>query len=227
MLTGCASMNQKEESIGDIIEKENTLIGKVQAERATPEVQQGVSQNASLKVSEDHLGLALQELLKANEVITTKLIQQNEKEVDFDRFGGRELQSDDLLRKRKLRHPRGAAGATWLELRNGRSRPRICSTNSPSEFPSARSVKNPIRIRARRHLSSHRAGCVATGPTAVNRANPSLESDHLVASGQEEGRVSSQRQGENAFHERELPGAGHVGRRPAPIPASKSRDHRG
>jgi hypothetical protein len=89
MLTGCASMNQHEESIGDILEKENTLIGKVQAERATPDVQQGISQNASLKVSEDHLSLALQELLKANEVITTKLIQQNEKEVDFDRFGGR------------------------------------------------------------------------------------------------------------------------------------------
>ena len=89
MLTGCASMNQHEESISDILEKENALIGKVQAERATPEVQQGVSQNASLKTSEDHLALSLQELLKANEVITTKLIQQNEKEVDFDRFGGR------------------------------------------------------------------------------------------------------------------------------------------
>ena len=59
MLTGCASVDRKEESIEDILGKENALIGKVQAERATPEVQQGVSKNASLKVPEDHLSLAL------------------------------------------------------------------------------------------------------------------------------------------------------------------------
>ena len=89
IFAGCASMNQHEESIEDILGKENALIGKVQAERATPDVQQGVSQNATLKVPEDHLGLALQELLKANDVITMRLLYQNRKEVEFDRIGGR------------------------------------------------------------------------------------------------------------------------------------------
>jgi hypothetical protein len=86
LLTGCASVDRKEESISDILAKENAVIVKVQAERAQPVVQQGVSQSESLKTSEAHLNDALQGLLKANEVITTKLIKQDEEEIKNERI---------------------------------------------------------------------------------------------------------------------------------------------
>lgn len=85
LLTGCASINRKEETIDSILAKENTLIEKVKLERAQPDVAQGVSQNESLKKAEAHLALALDELLKANEVIQMKLIKQNEMEVLIER----------------------------------------------------------------------------------------------------------------------------------------------
>lgn len=87
LLTGCASMNQKEESIEDVLAKENTLIGKVQAERALPEVQQGVSQSENLKGPETHLSQALAELLQANEAIMTKVLKEQKEEMNDVRFG--------------------------------------------------------------------------------------------------------------------------------------------
>lgn len=85
LLTGCASINRKEETIDSILAKENTLIEKVKLERAQPEVSNGVSRDESLKKAEAHLSLALDELLKANEVIQMKLIKQNEVEVQIER----------------------------------------------------------------------------------------------------------------------------------------------
>ena len=85
LLTGCASVNAKDESIDTILTKESALIEKLKLERAQPEVSQGVSQNDELVKAEAHLGLALDELLKANEVIQMKLIKQNETEVHFER----------------------------------------------------------------------------------------------------------------------------------------------
>lgn len=85
LLTGCASVNRKEETIDTILTKESALIEKVKLERAQPEVVQGVSQSESLKKSEAHLSLTLDELLKANEVIQLKLLKQNETEVEFGR----------------------------------------------------------------------------------------------------------------------------------------------
>ena len=85
LLTGCASLNRKEETIDNILAKESALIEKVKFERTQPEVVQSVSQSESLKKAEAHLTLALDELLKANEVIQMKLIKQNETEVQIER----------------------------------------------------------------------------------------------------------------------------------------------
>ncbi|MGE3757850.1 MAG: hypothetical protein AB7H97_08840 [Pseudobdellovibrionaceae bacterium] len=85
LLTGCASVNRKEETIDSILAKESTLIEKVKLERAQPEVSQAISQNEDLKKAEAHLVLALDELLKANEVIQLKIIKQNKTEVHFER----------------------------------------------------------------------------------------------------------------------------------------------
>lgn len=85
LLTGCASVNRKEETIDTILAKESALIEKVKLERAQPEVIQGVSQSESLKKAEAHLSLALDELLRANEVIQVKLLKQNGTEVQIER----------------------------------------------------------------------------------------------------------------------------------------------
>jgi hypothetical protein len=85
LLTGCASINRKEESIDSILSRENALIEKVKMERAQPEVTEAVSQSESLKRAEVHLSLALDELIKANEVVMMKLIKQSEKEVFIER----------------------------------------------------------------------------------------------------------------------------------------------
>jgi len=85
LLTGCASINRKEESIDTILTRENALIEKVKLERAQPEVTEAVSQSESLKKAEVHLSLALDELIKANEVVMMKLIKQDKKEVFVER----------------------------------------------------------------------------------------------------------------------------------------------
>lgn len=81
-LTGCASINRKEESVHAILQKENVLIKNLKAERAQPEIVQAISENEALKKAETHLNLSLDEMLKANEVIKTKILKQQPKEVE-------------------------------------------------------------------------------------------------------------------------------------------------
>lgn len=81
-LTACASINRKENSIHSILEKENALIEKLQAQRKQPEVAQAVSENESLKKAEAHLTLSLEELKEANETIKTKILKANKEEVE-------------------------------------------------------------------------------------------------------------------------------------------------
>lgn len=85
LLTGCASIDRKDDSIDAILAKENALIEKVKLERAQPEVIEDVSKSDTLKKAEAHLNLALDELIKANEVVTMKLINQDNKEVFIER----------------------------------------------------------------------------------------------------------------------------------------------
>ena len=85
LLTGCASINRKEDSIDAILAKENALIEKVKLERTQPEVSQAILQSDSLKKAEAHLNLALEELVKANEFVTMKLINQDKEEMNYER----------------------------------------------------------------------------------------------------------------------------------------------
>lgn len=81
VLTGCASVNQKDESIEAILAKENTLIEKVKLERGQPQIVEALSANENLQKAEVHLLLSLDEIIKANETITIKLLKQKPKEV--------------------------------------------------------------------------------------------------------------------------------------------------
>jgi len=81
-LSGCASINRKEESIHTILQKENALIEKLKIERAQPEITQAVEANESLKKAEAHLNLSLDEMLKANETIKNQILKQQPKEVE-------------------------------------------------------------------------------------------------------------------------------------------------
>jgi hypothetical protein len=85
-LTGCASIDHKDQSVEAILVKESALIEKVKAERSTVEVQQGVSQSESLVKAEAHLSLAFEEMLKANEAVMTKILKQNKEEVRNERY---------------------------------------------------------------------------------------------------------------------------------------------
>lgn len=79
-LTACASINRREESVHTILQKENALIERLQAERAQPEIAQAVSENESLKKAEAHLALSLEELKEANETVKTKILKTNKEE---------------------------------------------------------------------------------------------------------------------------------------------------
>lgn len=81
MLTACASVNRKEESIDAILQKENALIEKLQAERARPEIEQAISENDSLRKAEAHLALGFEELLNANKTVRKKILKTNKEEV--------------------------------------------------------------------------------------------------------------------------------------------------
>lgn len=83
LITGCASVNRKEESISIILVKENELIEKLKAERAQPEIVEAVSRNESLKKAEAHLSMSLEELLHANKTILKKIIKTNKEEVEL------------------------------------------------------------------------------------------------------------------------------------------------
>jgi hypothetical protein len=88
ILTGCASINQKEESIDAILAKQNVLIEKVKIERAQPEVSEKVSTDESLKKAEMHLLLSLDEIVKANETIKTRIINENRKDENYGQNEG-------------------------------------------------------------------------------------------------------------------------------------------
>lgn len=81
-LTACASINRKEDSIHAIVEKENALIEKLQAQRTQPEIAQAVSENQHLKKAEAHLALSLEELKEANKTIKTKILKAINEEVE-------------------------------------------------------------------------------------------------------------------------------------------------
>ena len=90
LLTGCASINRKEETIDSILVRENVLIEKVKAERAQPEISQALASSEALKKAEGHLLMALDEIVRANEVVTRKLIKQNKEEVEIERSAASE-----------------------------------------------------------------------------------------------------------------------------------------
>lgn len=88
MLTGCASINQKEESIDAILAKQNVLIEKVKLERAQAEVSEKVSADESLSRAETHLLLSLDEIMKANETIQTRIINEERKDREYGQNEG-------------------------------------------------------------------------------------------------------------------------------------------
>ncbi|MGE3341785.1 MAG: hypothetical protein AB7J46_07940 [Candidatus Altimarinota bacterium] len=102
-LTGCASINRKEESVQTILQKENLLIEKLKIERGQPEIVQAVSTNEALKKAEAHLILGFDEMLKANEVIKTKILKQQPKEVE----NGESERTHDGSRRRSCEGCRG------------------------------------------------------------------------------------------------------------------------
>lgn len=81
-LTGCASTNRRDDAIVTILEKENVLIEKVKAERAQPEIVAAISANAVLQKAEAHLSTSLDEIKKANDKVSKKIIKRNVKETE-------------------------------------------------------------------------------------------------------------------------------------------------
>jgi len=81
LLTGCASVQHRDDSIHAILKKENELIKKIKAERLEENLQRALNQSETLRRAEVHLSMSFDEILKANEVVITKLINQNKEEV--------------------------------------------------------------------------------------------------------------------------------------------------
>ncbi len=79
-LTSCASAPHRDNSINAILQKENELLEKLKAERSSENLRQAVEQSETLKRAEMHLLISLDEILKANELVTSKLINSNKKE---------------------------------------------------------------------------------------------------------------------------------------------------
>ena len=80
LFTACASVSHRDKSIHSILQKENELIEKLQAERTQPEIVRAVSNSEDLRRAEAHLALVLEELLSANETIKTKILKVKKKE---------------------------------------------------------------------------------------------------------------------------------------------------
>ncbi len=80
LLTGCASSPHRDNSIHAILAKENELIEKIKAERSSESLRQAIEQNELLKKSEAHLLMSLDEILNANKVVTTKIMNSNKQE---------------------------------------------------------------------------------------------------------------------------------------------------
>jgi len=81
LLTGCASSPHRDDSIQAVLTKENELIEKIKAERSEESLRQAIEQNELLKKAEAHLLLSLEEILNANKVVTTKIMNPNKPEV--------------------------------------------------------------------------------------------------------------------------------------------------
>ncbi len=81
LLTGCTSAPHRDDSIHAILEKENELIEKLKAERSENNLRQSIEQSESLIRAEAHLLMSLDEIINANKVVTTKLMNLNKQEV--------------------------------------------------------------------------------------------------------------------------------------------------
>ena len=79
-LTGCASSPHRNDSIHAILAKENELIEKLKVERSEENLRQVIEQNELLKKSEAHLLMSLAEMLNANRVVMTKIINPTKQE---------------------------------------------------------------------------------------------------------------------------------------------------
>lgn len=80
LLTGCASSPHKDDSIHAILTKENELIEKIKVERSSEILRQVIEQNEHLRKAEAHLLMSLEEILNANKVVTTKIMNTNKQE---------------------------------------------------------------------------------------------------------------------------------------------------
>ena len=80
LLTGCASSPHRDDSIHAVLAKENKLIEKLKVERADENLRQAIQQNELLKKAEVHLLMSLDEILNANKVVTTKIMNPNKQE---------------------------------------------------------------------------------------------------------------------------------------------------
>lgn len=80
LLTGCASSPHRDNSIHAVLAKENELIKKIKAERSEESLRQAIEQNEILKKAEAHLLMGLDEILNANKVVTTKIMNSNKQE---------------------------------------------------------------------------------------------------------------------------------------------------
>lgn len=80
LLTGCASSPHRDNSIHAVLAKENDLIEKLKVERSDENLRQAIEQNELLKKAEAHLLMSLDEILNANKVVTTKIINPTKQE---------------------------------------------------------------------------------------------------------------------------------------------------
>ncbi|OYZ19621.1 MAG: hypothetical protein B7Y39_11520 [Bdellovibrio sp. 28-41-41] len=80
LLTGCANSPRRNDSIHAILAKENELIEKLKVERSEENLRQVIEQNELLKKSEAHLLMSLAEMLNANRVVMTKIINPTKQE---------------------------------------------------------------------------------------------------------------------------------------------------
>ncbi len=84
-LIGCATGTNRNQSAQSILARERTLIEKIKEERAQAEVRTTIEQNPELLRAENHLTVSLDEILKANEVISKKLLKKSKKEETDER----------------------------------------------------------------------------------------------------------------------------------------------
>ena len=80
LLAGCASSSHRDSSIHEVLAKENELIEKIKVERSEESLRQAIEQNELLKKAEAHLLMSLDEILNANKVVTTKIMNPTKQE---------------------------------------------------------------------------------------------------------------------------------------------------